>query len=130
MRKIAFALGFGFWPLFLGVLLPYFPLPGGLRLINIFWSVVDGLGLLAVDVFAGLSVQSRLLILGAFVWPIVVSGTMFLFGLRLLGMSSRVRLVVLCALLASSLFTLNLSAAQHAPISKLPTFYRPFFAVW
>ncbi len=130
MRKIILALNFGFWPLFLGVLLPYIPLPGGFRLLNIVWSVVDGLGLLTIDVSVGLSVQSRLLILGVFVWPIVVSGTMFLFGLRLSGMSSRVRSVVLCALLASSLLTVNLSAALHAPISKLPTFYRLFFAVW
>jgi hypothetical protein len=130
MRKTAFAFGFGFWPLFLGVLLPYIPLPGGLRLLNIFWSVIDGLGLLTIDVSVGLSMQSRLLILGVLVWPIVVSGAMFLFGLRLFGMSFRVRSVVLCALLASSLLTVNLSAAQHTPILKLPTFYRLFFAVW
>lgn len=130
MRKTAFAICVGLWPLLWGVFLPYFQLPGDLRLLNFFWSLIEGLGLWAIDLSAGLSVQSRLLILGVVVWPIVVSGVMFLFGLELLRVPSRVRLVALSALLASSLLTVSLGAAQHPPISSLPTFYRLFFAVW
>jgi hypothetical protein len=130
MQRTFFALCFGFWPLLLGVFLPYFQLPGGLRLLNFFWSVINGLGLWAIDETVGLSIQSRLVILGVFVWPMIVSGAMFLFGFKLLRVPPRARLVGIFALLASSLLTVNLSAAQHSPISHLPTFYRLFFAVW
>jgi hypothetical protein len=130
MRKTAIALCFGFWPIFWGVFLPYFRLPGGLRLLNFFWSLINGLGLWAIDELVGLSIQSRLVILGAFVWPIIVSGTMFFFGWKLPQMSSGMRLTVISALLVSSLLTVSLGAAQHPPLSNLPTFYRLFFAVW
>lgn len=130
MRKTAFALFFGFWPLLLGVFLPYFQFPGGTRFLNFFWSVIDGLCLWAIDESVGLSVQSRLLILGAFVWPIVISGLMLLVGFRISRMPSKARLIALSLLLASSLLTVNLRSAQHPPLSHLPTYYRLFFAVW
>jgi hypothetical protein len=130
MRKTGFAILFGFWPLFWGVLLPYFRLPGGLRLLNFFWSIIDGLGLWAIDESVGLSIESRLVVFGVFVWPIAISVAMFLFGFKLLRVSPKILRAALSALLASSLLTVSLGAAQHPPISNLPTFYRFFFAVW
>lgn len=130
MKKIAFCAFFGLWPLFLGVFLPYVSLPGGLRLLNILWSVADGLGLWIIDVSIGLSVQSRMLILGAFVWPVAVSAAMAFLGARLFDASSKTRIVAGCLLLASSLITVSLGSAQHALVAKYPTYYRLFFTTW
>jgi hypothetical protein len=118
-------------PYFLGVAFPYCPLPGGLRLLNLFWGVVDGLGLWAIDETVGLSMDSRLLILGVLVWPIAVSAAMFALGLKLLRtMHLRLRLFVISALVATAFLDVDLNRALQPPLSHLPTFHRLFFAVW
>ena len=108
MRRIIVSLWFSFWPLLLGVLLPYFEFPGRLHLLNFFWGVVYGFGLWMIDKTVGLSIQSPLALLGLIVWPIVVSGAMFFVGWKLPQMSSRMRLALESALLLSSLFVVNL----------------------
>jgi hypothetical protein len=130
MRRILVSLLFCFWPLFWGVFLPYVSFPGDLRLLNLFWSVVCGLGLWTIDETGGLSIVSPLLVLGVLVWPIAVSGAMFLLGWKLRQMSSRVRLVLICALLASSLLVASVHAALQPPMSDLPTYYRQLAAIW
>jgi hypothetical protein len=45
MTRLPFKLFFAMWPLFLGVWLPYVPIAGGGRLINLLWSLIYGLGL-------------------------------------------------------------------------------------
>ena len=68
MRRVLFSLSFSTGSFFVGVGLPYCPLPNGLRLCNLFWSMIDGLGLWAIDETTGLSVDSRtLLFLGMLV---------------------------------------------------------------
>jgi hypothetical protein len=130
MKKTVFTIFFGFWPLFLGVFLPYVPFPGGLRLLNIVWSIANGLGLWVIDLSIGLSIPSKTVILGAFLWPVAVSVAMAFLGARLFDMSSKTRVVAVCLLLATSLFTTSLSSAQHAPVAEYPTYYRLFFAAW
>jgi len=130
MRRLLISLLFCLWSFFLGVVLPYVPMPGGLRLLNFFWSVVFGLGLWIIDETVGLSMDSPLLILGVLVWPIAISGAMFLLGWKLQQMSSRKRLILICALLASSLFVISDSAALRPPMSDLPTYYRQLFVIW
>ena len=104
--------------------------PGGLRLLNIVWSIANGLGLWMVNVSVGLSIDSKGLILGAFLWPIAVSAVMAFLGARFFDMSSKSRIVAICVLLATSLFTTSLSSAQHAPLAKYPTYYWLFFSAW
>jgi hypothetical protein len=130
MRRLSVSLLFCLWPLFGGVFLPYVPFPGDLRLLNFFWSVVCGLGLWIVDETVGLSIVSPLLVLAALVWPIAVSGAMFLLGWKLRQMSSRMRLVLICTLLASSLLIVSVHAALQPPMSDLPTYYRQLAAIW
>ncbi|MDE1161932.1 MAG: hypothetical protein PW792_08290 [Acidobacteriaceae bacterium] len=130
MKKAIFTIFFGIWPLFLGVFLPYVSFFGGLRLLNILWSIANGLGLWVIDASVGLSVQSKATVIGAFLWPIAVSAAMAFWGSRLFDMSSKTRIVAVSLLLASSLFTVSLGSAQHAPAVKYPTYYRLFFAVW
>ena len=129
MRRLLVSFLFCLWPLFWGVLLPYVQFPGGLRLLNLFWSVVCGLGLWTIDETVGLSIVSPLLVLGVLVWPIAVSGAMFLLGWKLRQMSSAVRLVLICALLASSLAIVSVHSALQPPMSGLPTYYRQFAAI-
>ena len=128
MRKSAFSVCCGLWPFLFGICLPYFSLPSGLRLVNLFWSVVEGLGLWAIDETAGLNIQSRWLLLGLVVWPLVVSTTMLLVGRKLMRMSSRARLITLLALLASLTFTVSYKTANG--LSFLPAYFRYFQAVW
>ncbi len=131
MRRTMFLLWFFLWPWFLGVFLPYCTFPGGHKLFNVFWEVIYGLGLWAIDETFGLSIQSRLLVLGVFVWPIVISTIMLVFGLTLQKTNRRtLRLTVVLALIASSFLVIGLDRAMRPPFSILPTFSRLFFAVW
>src|SRR3569623_402001 len=128
-RTVPLLLGLG--SLFLGVCLPYCPLPNGLRLTNLFWSSIDGLGLWAIDLTLGLSIQSRLLIFGVFVWPIAVAILMFILGLRLVYTKHfRIRWLVILALVATTLVTTDLDRTLQPPLSELPTYHRLFGAVW
>jgi len=75
MRRILLAVWFGLWPLPLGVFLPYFQFPGSSHFLNVFWAVIDGLGLWTIDKTVGLRplasashLESRLVVLGVFVW--------------------------------------------------------------
>jgi hypothetical protein len=131
VRRILLALWFGLWPLFWGVFLPYFQLPGRLRLVNFFWDAVCGIGLWLTDNTVGLSLDSRLLLgLGVLVWPIGVSMVMFLIGWLLDKITFRMRFAVMCALLVTCLFTENLQTLMQPPWSNIPTYYRLFTAVW
>jgi len=127
-KSVAFSVCCGLWPLFFGICLPYFSLPGGLRLVNLVWSIVEGLGLWAIDETAGLSLESRWLPLGLFAWPLIISTIMFLFGRKLARTSSRAHLVTLLALLASLIFTVSYKTANG--VSFLPAYFRYFQAVW
>lgn len=128
-RTMPLLLGLG--SLFMGVCLPYCPLPGKLRLLNLFWSSIDGLGLWAIDHTVGLSMHSRSLILGVFIWPLVVSILMFFCGQKLLhAKHPKTRLFVVSALLATAFLTTDLNRASRPPFLNLPTFYWLFFNVW
>jgi hypothetical protein len=128
-RTTPFLLALG--SLFLGVCLPYCQLPKGLRLLNLFWSSIDGLGLWAIDQTVGLSIQSRLLPIGVFAWPIFVSILMFIVGRKLLRTSpGRMRLFVISALVSTAFFTTDVNRAARPPLSHLPTFYWLIFVVW
>jgi hypothetical protein len=131
MRRLLFPLWFCLWPLFLGVFLPYCPLPGGHRLLNLPWEIVSGLVFWGIDETIGLSVQSRLLFAAAFYWPFVVSIAMCVLGSLLQKASRRkLRLISAVALIASSFFVVNLDRAMEPPLSNVPTYYRLFAAVW
>ncbi len=131
MRRLLFPLWFCLWPLFLGVFLPYCPLPGGVRLLNVPWEIVSGLVFWGIDETIGLSVRSRLLFAAAFYWPFVVSIAMCVFGCLLLKEGRRkLRLIFTIALIASSFFVVNLDRVCQPPILKLPTYYRLLAAVW
>jgi hypothetical protein len=131
MRTKLFPLWFCLWPCFLGVFLPYCTFPGGLKLLNVFWEGVYGLGLWGVDEAAGLSIQSRLLFLGVLVWPIAISTVLFIFGRKIQKINHRtLRPAMVLGLIASTFLVINLDRAQQPPFSNLPTFYRLFFIVW
>jgi hypothetical protein len=130
MRRILVSLWFCLWPLFLGVILPYVPFPGGHRFLNLFWSVVCGLGFWMIDETVGLSMDSRLLVIGVLVWPIVVSAAMFLLGWKLQEISPRMRLILICALLASSLFIVSYQRAMRPPMLYLPTYDRQINTIY
>ena len=131
MRRTSFLLWLFLWPLFLGIFLPYCPLPGGLRLLNIFWGTVYGLGLWGVDKTVGLSIQSSFVALGVVIWPVIISAVLYVFGRRLQESSDgKVRSTIILALIVSSLPLVTLSKALQPPFSNLPTFYRLFFVVW
>lgn len=130
MRRLLVSIWFCIWPFFWGVFLPYVPFPGGLRLLNLFWSAVCGLGFWVMDEAGVLYMDSHFLVLGVLVWPVAVSGATFLLGWRLQQMSAKTRLVLLCALLASSFLVVPVQLAMRPPMSDLPTYYRLFAAVW
>jgi hypothetical protein len=131
MRRALFLLWFCLWPLFLGVWLPYLTLPGNLKLMNVLWGLVDGLGLWFVDKTVGLNIQSPFVALGAFVWPVVVSSGMLILGRSLNRVQHRkLRSAVVAALIASSLLVVSLRRATHPPLSRLPMYYRLSFVVW
>jgi hypothetical protein len=128
-RTMPLLLGLG--SLFLGVCLPYCPLPKGVRLLNLFWSSIDGLGLWAIDQTVGLSIDSRVLLLGVLVWPILASSLMFILGLKMLRTEHlRLRLFVISAFAVTMFLTVDLNRAAQPPLSNLPTFYWLFFNVW
>ena len=132
MRRLWFPLWFSLWPCFLGVFLPYLAFPGGVHLLNLFWESVYGLGLWGIDETVGLSIESRLLVLGLFVWPIILSTLMFKAGRALLKDSlGKIRLPIVIALIASSFIVIaNPDRVGRPPFSRLPTYYRLFSAVW
>ena len=132
MRRTVFLLWLFLWPWFLGVVLPYCTFPGHIKLANLFWEVVYGLGLWAIDEAVGLSLGSRfLLFVGAFAWPVIISTIMVLLGLVLQKASLRkLQLTMALALIASSFLVTDLDRALHPPFSNLPTYYRLLGAVW
>jgi CHASE2 domain-containing sensor protein len=110
-------------------MLPYIPFPGG-HILNLFWDIVCGFGLWMIDETVGLSLNSRLLVIGALVWPIAVSVAMFLLGWKLQKISPRMRLVLICALIASSLCIVSYERAMRPPMLYWPTYHRQLDGVW
>ena len=131
MKRIVFRIWFCLWPLFLGMLLPLFALPGGVRLFNYFWEFVCGLGFWAIDKTAGLRIQSPYLILGVLVWPAVLCAAMFFAASALQKMERPlVRRIAIAALLLSSLLVIRMDDWHRLPWSKIPTYAGQFFVVW
>jgi len=131
MRRVLLSFSFSVGAFLVGVWLPYFPLPNGLRLCNLFWSMVDGLGLWLIDETTGLSVESRtLLFLGVLVWPLVVSVLMFTIGLLLYRVRPRLRMFVVSGLIATAFLNVDVNRVSQPPFSDLPTYHRLFAAVW
>jgi hypothetical protein len=115
----------------LGVFLPYFSFPGNVRLLNLLWESIYGLGIWAVDETVGLRIQSPFVLAGVVLWPIVVCWGMFILASKIQGLENKKwRRGAIAALAASSLLTVTLPTIDHEPWSKLPTFYRQFFVVW
>jgi hypothetical protein len=125
-----FPLWFSLWPCFLGVFLPYCTFPGGIKLLNVFWETIYGIGLWVVDQTVGLSMDSRLLFPGLCLWPLVISTIMFFAGRKLQKAGRKMQLSAAIALIASSFLVVNLDRALQPPVSHLPSYNRLFWAVW
>jgi uncharacterized membrane protein len=98
---------------------------------NVFWESVYGLGLWELDRTVGISIESSSTAVGVFAWPIVVSGLVFIFSLKLTQPRySKLRSAAVIALVASSFLVINAERAFYPPYSNLPTFLRLFFVVW
>ena len=127
MRKHLFSLWFSLLPLFLGVCLEYVPFPGDVRLVNLLWGVVYGAGFFGIDLLGAFhpTQLSPAVTFAFFIWPLVVSGALFMIGRRLYqSNSSRIRLLSMCILMASALWV---TTSDNALRSSLPTFTRYFF---
>src|SRR5438874_2177259 len=130
MGRVLFSLCFSLIPLFLGICLPYVPLPGDVRLINLFWGVVYGAGLWAIHEALALP-PSRVFLLFMFGWPLAVSGALFFIGSKLQETGhSRLRLMFVYIMIASSLAVTGLQRSLEPPFSKLPTFYKVLFTIY
>jgi hypothetical protein len=130
MRRILFSLCCSLIPFFLGIFLPYVPLPGGLRLANLFWDVVYGAGLWAIDWLVGFHPLSRVSLSWIFGWPIAVSFVLFFIGRNLYETHPRLRFWSICTLIASALFVTRADRLLEPPFSHLPTFHGIFFAIY
>ncbi|MFZ1086426.1 MAG: hypothetical protein WAN35_15800 [Terracidiphilus sp.] len=129
MRRTLVSLWFCLSPLFLGVILPYVPFPGG-HILNLFWDIVCGFGIWMIDETVGIFKYPHLSIVGVFVWPIAVSAAMFLLGWKLPKMSPRMRLVLISALLASTFFIVSYEKAMQPPMSYMPTYHRQLNGIY
>jgi hypothetical protein len=130
MRKLVFSLWFSLMPLFLGICLPFVPFPGDVRLVNLLWGVVYGAGFFAIDVFGAFhpTQPSSAVSFAFFVWPLVVSGALFVVGRRLYqANSSRLRLLSVSILLLSSLAVTTWGNSLQ---SSLPTFTKYYFVFY
>ena len=120
-----FRFWFVLWPLFLGVFLPYVPLPLLGHLQNLIWGFLYGLGLFLTDITVGNSIVSKHLIFGVFLWPIALTVLLFWLSNRkafrdLMGKTSAL-------LFISSFFCLPVYSQS---IDWLPTYWRLMFVVW
>jgi hypothetical protein len=131
MRRNILSLVFALVPLFFGVALPYVEFPGNNRYLNLFWSPVYGFGLFALDRMAILRSRSPLALLGVIAWPIAVSCALFILGGKVQqGGHTRLRMISLCLLFASSCCIVGLQKSLQPPFSQVPTFYKIFFSIW
>jgi hypothetical protein len=125
MRRVMFCLWFAIWPLVIGIVMPYVPISGNIRLINILWSIVYGAGFWIIANTNGLSMASPFLFFGFFVWPIAVSLVLFMFAWRLSRCHSRrICAVAALALVVSSFAVVSLDQLYINPFTYLPTFYQ------
>ena len=131
MKKAILPLIWSIVPLLIGIGLPYFELPGRVRLINPLWAVLYGGGLWMLDKLALLRIQSALSLLGVVVWPVAVSAGLYWLGRRLEQTKNlRIQSICLCLLGISFLCVVELQRSLQPPLSHVPTFYKMLFVIW
>src|SRR4051794_19503380 len=119
MDRRLFSSSVSLLPLFLGIALPYVPLPGSVRLVNVFWGVVYGAGFFVIDWFGAFhpTQRSPAVFFAFIVWPVFVSGALFMIGNWLHRTTgSRLRLVSMCLLMASALALTTLDSALQSSL--------------
>ena len=126
LARVLFSLG----PLFLGVFLPYVPLFGFGRAVNLFWGTVYGFGLFVTELLCGNSIASPVVLFGALLWPILV--TVFLYVLsRKLVTGTRFRFHLSLALLfLSSFLTVSVGLLRQQPFILIPTYWQLMWVIW
>ncbi len=125
VKRKLFRFWFVLWPLFLGVFLPYVPLPFFGHLQNLIWGFLYGFGLFLTDVTVGNSIVSKHLIFGFLLWPIMLTGMLF-------WLSGREMLRGPTGKAAGLVFITSFAClpVYSQSISWLPTYWRLMFVVW
>jgi len=122
MGKFVFKTAFALLPLLSGVFLPYIQFGGLGKFLNLFWGTIYGLGLFVGDSF--FRVRSPYVILGAYVWPLVLSGLLFWLSGKVWQQSGPIGRFVTAALLFASLFVvITMSKSAQPPFYYWPMYY-------
>jgi hypothetical protein len=134
VTRFLFKLFCAVWPLFLGVFLPYVPIPGGGRLINLLWSLIYGLGLvLSFYVYgdAAGSHRPNLVLYGGLLFPLLLSAVLFWLSGKLWNTTNSVgRVWAAGLLLLSACCVVGLDRSAYPPFDVLPTYWRLMFIVY
>jgi hypothetical protein len=131
MSKFLFRVWFATLPLVTGVFLPYIYIYKVGRCINLFWSMIYGLGLiLSESVFHGAKRQASLA-LGGVLWPILLSCLLFWLSGRLWQhTNSPGRRLSAGLLLLTGFLAVGLGRSNQAPFDSIPTYWKLMFVLW
>jgi hypothetical protein len=101
------------------------------RFINLFWESVYGLGLLAIALIPG-GLDSRVgLLVGALLWPLLVTvGLFVLIGAAARVDSSKLHMVVGALIVVSLFCVIPFDRTSAGPLSYLPLYSRIVFSVY
>jgi len=130
MSKFVFKAAFAFLPLLSGVFLPYFTFGTFGKFLNLFWGTIYGFGFFVGNFVFSVRSPTNF-ILGAYVWPILLSGLFFWLSGKLWQQSGPIGRLVEAGLLVASLFiVITMSKAYQPPFNSWPTYYNLLFVEW
>jgi hypothetical protein len=130
VTKFHFKLFFTMWPLFLGAWLPYVPIAGGGRLINLLWSLIYGLGLVLCFYIFGHD-RPAIVFWGGLLYPLFLSAVLFWVSGKLWDNANSVRRSWAAGLLLLSAFcVIGLDRSFYPPFNVLPTYWKLMFIAY
>jgi hypothetical protein len=113
--------------LFAGIALPFVPWAHAARFVNLFWGLVYGFGWFISSLVTGNIRVPAAVILGAIVWPIVLSIGLYVVSGIVWHGGPKVRFVFGLITLLSLFCVVSLDRTYEAPLNGFPLFSHFFF---